>query len=234
MAFHLSDVVPWGRTFAEYVAMFALTDADYRKGILGCSDGPASFNIEAKELGIGVISTDPIYRFSASDIRARVDETAPVIAKQLKDNTGEFVWRHFRDADAVVDARLEAMRRFLADYPAGAREGRYIDASLPTLPFRDQQFDLALCSHFLFLYSQQHDLEFHLAAIDELCRVATEVRIFPLMEMGSVQSRHLEDVVAHLRSDGHAVDRVKVGYEFQRGADEMLCIVPSNPSLERP
>jgi hypothetical protein len=228
VAFHLSDTVPWGRTFAEYVAMFALTDADLRKDILGCGDGPASFNCEAKRQGCRVTSTDPIYQFSAHEIRARVDETAPIITKQLKDNTGEFVWRHYPDADAVVDARLEAMRWFLADYPAGAKEGRYIDASLPNLPFRDQQFELSLCSHFLFLYSHQHDLDFHLAAIDELCRVSKEVRIFPLMELGSVLSRHLEGVTSHMKEFGHTVNRIKVGYEFQKGADEMLCIVPSN------
>jgi hypothetical protein len=213
--------------------MFALTGADLRKEILGCGDGPASFNSEAKRQGIRVTSTDPIYQFSAHEIRARVEETAPAITKQLKENTGEFVWRHFRDVDALVDARLEAMRRFLTDYPAGAREARYIDASLPKLPFRDQQFDLSLCSHFLFLYSEQHDLDFHLSAINELCRISNEIRIFPLMELGSVPSRHLEGVISHMRKVGHAVKCVKVGYEFQRGADEMLCIVPSNNSLQR-
>jgi hypothetical protein len=213
--------------------MFALTGADLRKDILGCGDGPASFNCEANGQGSRVVSTDPIYKFSAQEIRVRVDETAPVITKQLKGNAGEFVWRHFPDADAVVDARLEAMHLFLADYPSGAREGRYIDASLPKLPFRDQRFDLSLCSHFLFLYSQQHDLDFHLAAINELCRVSREVRIFPLMELGSVPSRHLEGVVSCMREVGHAVNVVKVGYEFQRGADEMLCIVPSDNSVQR-
>jgi hypothetical protein len=226
MTFHLSDVVPWGRNFAEYVSMFALTDADLRKSILGCGDGPASFNCEATEQGVRVVSSDPIYRYPAHDIRARIDETAPEIARQLRANVEEFIWRNVPDPDAVVDARLAAMRRFLADYPAGAKESRYVDASLPTLPFGDQQFELSLCSHFLFLYSQEHDLDFHLAAIDELCRISKEVRIFPLMELGSVPSRHLEEAISHLRRGGHAVERVKVGYEFQRGADEMLCIVP--------
>jgi hypothetical protein len=224
VAFYLSDVVPWGRTFAEYVAMFALTGDDLRQDILGCGDGPASFNYEATQQGIRVTSIDPIYQFSAPEISARIGETAPVITKQLQGNTGEFVWRHFPDVEALVDARLSAMRRFLADYPTGVREARYLNASLPKLPFRDQQFDLSLCSHFLFLYSQQHDLDFHLAAINELCRVSKEVRIFPLMELGSVPSRHLEGVISGMMEVGHAVNRVKVGYEFQRGADEMLCI----------
>jgi hypothetical protein len=213
--------------------MFALTGADLRKDILGCGDGPASFNCEAKRQGIRVTSADPIYQFSAHEIRARVEATASVISNQLKGNSNEFVWRHFPDADALVDARLEAMRRFLADFPIGVKEARYVDASLPRLPFRDQQFDLSLCSHFLFLYSPQHDLDFHLSAINELCRVSKEVRIFPLMELGSVLSRHLEAVISHMSEVGHDVNRVKVEYEFQRGADEMLCIVPSNSFSQR-
>ncbi len=206
--------------------MFALTDNDLRKNILGCGDGPASFNAEATRRGVEVVSADPIYGFSAREIATRIDETSPVVARQLQENAGEFLWHYFRDADAVIDARLRAMRLFLADYAAGTSEGRYMKSSLPKLPFRDRQFGLSLCSHFLFLYSQHHDLDFHLAAIDELCRVSEEVRIFPLMELGSVPSRHIEQVISHLRNSGHAARRVGTGYEFQKGANEMLCIYP--------
>ncbi len=47
------------------------------------------------------------------------------------------------------------MNDFLADYRAGRQEGRYVDAALPALPFDDLAFDLALCSHLLFLYTTQ-------------------------------------------------------------------------------
>jgi hypothetical protein len=93
--------------------------------------------------------------------------------------------------------------------------------------------ELALCSHFLFLYSEQRDLEFHMQAIAELCRVAGEVRIFPLLELGSVRSRHLDAVVSSLRGRGHLVEAVKVDYELQRGGNEMLRIVPSGKRVRR-
>ena len=57
------------------------------------------------------------------------------------------------------------METFLGDYVAGAAEGRYIDAELPTLPFPDASFDLALSSHFLFLYSAQLGEEFHVMSL---------------------------------------------------------------------
>lgn len=75
------------------------------------------------------------------------------------------------------------MDRFLKALPAGLREGRYRDdsLSLPSLRFGDGDFDLALCSHLLFLYSGTPTLGFHLAAIREMCRVAGEARVFPLL-----------------------------------------------------
>lgn len=55
MAFTLKNIVPW-RSFDEYVAMFALTDEDLRKNILGCGDGPADFNAEITKRGGKIVS----------------------------------------------------------------------------------------------------------------------------------------------------------------------------------
>ena len=97
-------------------------------------------------------------------------------------------------------------------------------AELPTLPFPDASFDLALCSHFLFLYSSQLGASFHLSAIREMCRVATEVRIFPLLALGGCTSRHLDRSVDDLRASGFAASIEDVPYEFQRGGNQMLRI----------
>jgi hypothetical protein len=51
--FTLSDVVPWGRSFDEYQRMFVLSEDDLATTILGCADGPASFNAEATRRGAG-------------------------------------------------------------------------------------------------------------------------------------------------------------------------------------
>ena len=73
--FTLDRVVPWGRSFDEYCRMFKLTAGDLQLRILGCGDGPASFNAEATRGGSRIVSCDPIYRFVASEIRQRVEET---------------------------------------------------------------------------------------------------------------------------------------------------------------
>ena len=65
--FTLDKVVPWGRSFDEYCRMFLLTDQDLAGRIVGCADGPASFNAEATRLGTRVVSCDPIYAFDTQN-----------------------------------------------------------------------------------------------------------------------------------------------------------------------
>ena len=56
MSVKLDEVIPWGRSFEEYRRMFALTAGDLAGPVLGCGDGPASFNAEATALGHRVFS----------------------------------------------------------------------------------------------------------------------------------------------------------------------------------
>jgi hypothetical protein len=58
----------------------------------------------------------------------------------------------------------------------------------------------------------------------ELCRIANEVRIFPLLELGARKSRHLNPIIDRLTVEGYAVNIVPVPYEFQRGGDKMMKI----------
>lgn len=118
---------------------------------------------------------------------------------------------------------MKAMNHFLSDYESGEREGRYQPYSLPHLPYGDKEFDMALCSHFLFLFSNL-GLNFHVAAILEMLRVAKEVRIFPLVDLNGQKSSILESVLAQLSLRGHRTEIEKVPYRFQRNADHMLQI----------
>ena len=224
MAFTLDRVVPWGRSFEEYVRMFDLTPADLQKNILSCGDGPASFNAEMNRQGRRITSLDPIYRFSAPQIAERITETRGVILEQLRASREDYVWDTIGSPEELGALRMSAMQAFLADYPDGRREARYVAGELPALPFADGQFDLALCSHLLFLYSEQLSLAFHQAAVAELWRVAREVRIFPLVTLAGGWSPHVEQVISSIEALGGQATVVKVPYEFQRGGNEMLVI----------
>jgi hypothetical protein len=220
--FTLDAVVPWGRSFDEYRRMFDLRADDLSLRIHGCGDGPASFNAEGARRGVRVVSVDPIYRFSAPEIRSRIAATYDTILEQTRQNLDAFVWDSIGSVEALGQVRMSAMQTFLDDYTADTADGRYVEAELPTLPFTDRSFDLALCSHLLFLYSRQFDQAFHTAATLELCRVAREVRIFPLLMLGGQPSEHVEPVAAALRREGHEVSIEAVPYEFQKGGNQMM------------
>ncbi|MBD2356877.1 SAM-dependent methyltransferase [Tolypothrix sp. FACHB-123] len=220
----LDKVVPWGRTLEEYKLMFALSDADLNKSILGCGDGPASFNAEMTELGYSVVSIDPIYEFAAQQIKQRVQETYESVITQVKQNSNNYIWKNFRNADELGYARLAAMEKFLSDYETGRKEGRYLPQSLPNLELANNQFELCVCSHLLFLYSEQLSLDFHIASIDSLLKISPEVRIFPLLKLNCEISPYLEPVIQRFSHQGFDVQVQPVAYEFQKGGNQMLTI----------
>ncbi|MBR9870886.1 MAG: SAM-dependent methyltransferase [Gammaproteobacteria bacterium] len=218
----LTNVVPWGRSFEEYQAMFGLSEDDLNKRILGCGDGPASFNVEATDRGCQVTSCDPVYEFQVDEIRRRIDEVYPEIMTKMRQDADNYIWESLSNVEHLGEVRMNAMSKFLADFEAGFQQGRYVSAALPSLPFSDSEFDLALCSHYLFLYSDHVDGANHLASMRELCRVATEVRVFPVVSLDGEISKHLDQVVTTLSGDGLDVSLQPVSYRFQKGATEML------------
>lgn len=222
MAFSLEEIVPWGRSFDEYVAMFRLTADDLKKRILGCGDGPASFNAVMRRKDKRVVSVDPLYAFSVEQIRQRIEMAYHRVLNQLVENQESYIWTNINSPEHLGRVRIEAMAAFLDDYKQGKLDGRYVPHELPCLPFRDREFDLCLCSHLLFTYSDQLSADFHEKAILELCRIAREVRIFPLLEMSGKPSPHLGSVYDSLKRQGWAVDIEPVDYEFQRGGNEMI------------
>ncbi|MBI3433044.1 MAG: SAM-dependent methyltransferase [Hydrogenophilales bacterium] len=224
MGFTLDKVVPWGRSYDEYVSMFNLTEKDLSLRILGCGDGPAAFNATLTKRGGSIISVDPVYVFDTAQIRNRVAETYGTVMEQMHKNQDDYVWIDIPSVEGLGKIRMSAMEDFLADFGAGKQEGRYLTGELPSLPFENGQFDIALSSHFLFLYSAHLSEGFHIQAIQEMLRVAREVRIFPLLALDGTSSPYLKAVNEHFSIKGFSIDTMHVPYEFQRGGNEMLVI----------
>jgi hypothetical protein len=218
----LQNVVPWGRNFEEYRAMFALNTDELQSKILGCGDGPSSFNAEATRKQASVVSVDPVYRFAPEEIARRIAETSKTVLAQVEKNRHQFVWEAIRSVEELEAVRMAAMREFLEDYAHGSKEKRYIEAALPHLPFGEKVFDLVLCSHFLFLYGDRFDLDFHVDSFLEMCRVGKEVRVFPLLDLEGKRSKHLGPLIDALERSGHRCIVESVGYAFQKGGNEML------------
>jgi hypothetical protein len=222
MAFNYSEAVPWGRSFDEYCRMFGLSDQDLKLRIIGCGDGPASFNAEMFQRGHRVVSCDPLYQMTTTQIQERIDVTYENVMRQTVQNQHQFVWARIHSPEELGKVRLAAMRQFLSDFDSGKRGGRFVTGELPDLPFGTNKFDLALCSHFLFLYSDILSLDFHQLAIEEMCRVAREARVFPILNFNAQPSPFVEPLLKVLASADYKTSIEFVPYEFQRGGNQML------------
>lgn len=222
MAVQFDQIVPWGRTCDEYELMFDLSASDLADGVLDCGGGPSSFTAEMSARGYRAVSVDPIYAFLGSEIRTRFEVVAESILSQLRAAPDDWTWSYHRSPEDLLATRRQALEGFLADYESGLSEGRYLVGELPSLPFVPASFGLAVCSHLLFLYSDLLTEDFHIRAVRELCRVARETRIFPLLTQSRQPSPHLSAVRSALAADGYATEVVSVGYEFQKGGNQML------------
>lgn len=223
MAFELKHTVPWGRNLDEYKSMFSLTDSDLDKRIISFGDGPASFNCEMNGLNKSVVSIDPVYRFSADQLKRRIKKAKDIVIEQTKNNLENFVWTKIKNIEELEKIRLSAMGNFLQDFEVGKREGRYVNHEMPNkTKFDDLTFDLGLSSHFLILYSQL-GLDFHISSMTEMLRISKAIRIFPVLNLDAKKSELLDDLIKHFETS-FIVDIEKVDYEFQKKGNEMLTI----------
>lgn len=210
------------RSLAEYRAMFDLDEGALAGRILDCCAGASSFVSEVVDGSADAVAVDPTFAWRRSDL---VDE---VIAGHdsgnqiIADNDGRFLWDWYGSQERRDDIRRQAARTFLADI--AERPHRYIAAQLPHLPFADGSFELVLCSHLLFTWSNVFGADYHEAAMLEMLRVSGgEVRVFPLVVQGTGDPvPFLPDLLRRLEAAGSHVDVREVPYEFQRGANMML------------
>lgn len=224
MAMQLDNVVPFGRLFDEYVHMFTLTQVELQQSILSVADGPAGFNAQGTRLGYTITSVDPLYCFSASEIKQRFDAVVDNIINQIERTPDDWVWGYHSSPSDLRNNREKAIQWFCQDFEQGKASGRYEMGELPQLKYLDSSYDLGLCSHFLFLYSDQFDRTFHLESILEMLRVCREVRIFPLLTLTLHPSPHLDFVIEVLTQMDYHCEIQPVAYELQRNGNKMLKI----------
>ncbi|HWC36557.1 MAG TPA: methyltransferase domain-containing protein [Mycobacteriales bacterium] len=212
------------RSFDEYVAMFALTEADLSRSILDCPGGAASFAAEASSRGASVVAVDPVYAAPPTWLAEHALDEAVRGNRHTGSSIESFVWTFFADITDHLSRRTQSARVFGEDLLTNPTT--YVAASLPRLPFRDASFDLVLSSHLLFMYADRLNEYFHVAAACEMARVARrEVRIFPLISDSGTDTRELLNAVrGAVAALGYTTLIAPSPYEFQKGGDEMLLI----------
>ncbi|MEW6725831.1 MAG: hypothetical protein AB1327_02580 [Bacillota bacterium] len=187
----LKDVVLIGRTFDEYYRMFALDDLNPQtQRILDVASGVSSFCPEANSRGFNVIASDRIYRFSPYEIEEKCRKDLETVLTKLAEVMDLYNWDFFKTVDDLRAAREKAYKLFVDDFKLQGNK-RYVFTEYPHSSFKDNQFDVSLVSHFLFLYDEHLDYGFHKNTILELIRVSSEeVCIFPLVNLRG-KSRYL-------------------------------------------
>ncbi|WP_413377656.1 SAM-dependent methyltransferase [Alkalihalobacillus sp. 1P02AB] len=225
IALDLERIVFIGRSYEEYIKMFALSEeALIGKRILDCPAGACSFAAVAAKKGLNVTAIDQAYRFSPEQIRRKGVLDIEHVIDNMHMTKTKYQWEFFENIPHLKEHRLTALQTFLADYTQC--NDNYITATIPNLPFADGEYDLLLSAHFLFMYGDRLDVTFHLEAINEMIRVTNkEVRIFPLVDLYGKRYEHLDIVISHIRGLGCDVVMEEVEYEFQRGANTMLRIL---------
>lgn len=227
----MRTVLVTSRSFEEYVAFFALSPDDLRREILDCGGGASGF---AAQSGAAVTVVDPLLADPVALQEAAEAGTADGAAI-IERHGDRFVWDWYGAPERRRQLRDAARAAFLLDLTAHPE--RYVAGSLPHLPFADRSFDLALCSHLLFTWSDVFDEAWHEAALRELARVAGEVRVFPLVVQGTGDPvGFLPGLLDRLRADGWRADVLRVPYRFQRAGDEMLLLrapAPTRPGDRR-
>ena len=222
----LDKVVLLGRTLEEYRHYFAL-DLERLRGqaILDVAAGVSSFCAEASGLGLDVTAFDSIYDWTGEEIQRRcqpdLDQVTQAIGK-----LETYRWDFYQSPERLRRFRERAYRTFLTDYRTG-QGTRYLPGKLPTLPFRDGQFDFSLVSYLLFVYEDQLDYEFHKQSLLEILRVTRgETRCYPIVTFEARRCTYLD-----LLKEDHDLRRfrfeeVRTEFEFLVNSNHYLRVSP--------
>jgi hypothetical protein len=224
----------FGRTYREYLDLFGLDKKTLSKGrILDCPGGASSFTLEATRMGFDVTACDVLYDLSALELFEKGKRDIEHVFGKFDDASHLYVWDYYHDKERVMGLRNKALELFVEDLSGCASEERYIPAALPDLPFPDRAFSLVLSAHFLFLYGDRLDIDFHKACLLELVRVCSgEVRIFPLVGLDAKPYQHMGEILDFLNGEDIRAEIVKVPFEFQRGADSIINLTPKEVNHE--
>lgn len=222
--FELEDIVLIGRTFEEYYNMFELKEISKDDNILDVASGVSSFCAEANLKGYHVTASDRIYRFSSSSIEKKCARDLEIVLEKLSDVKDSYKWEYFKDINDLAKNRELAYRTFIVDFKE-KRNSRYINTEFPETQFKDDQFTISLVSHFLFLYDEHLDYNFHKKTISELIRITSdEIRLFPIVNLRYKRSSFVNKLIEDPEFADYEMEIKRVNYEFLKNGNEMLKI----------
>eukprot|EP01038_Epipyxis_sp_PR26KG_P007239 gene7239-9870_t len=187
----LDEVVFFGRTPGQYEKMFSIKIPQLLGlSILDCPGGPSSFQCASRIHGINTVSVDPMYSRTRDELEIITNSTFEKTIQKIRVKP-ELYPEIIDNLEAYIKSKNSSIESFLNDFSIHGNV-TYIPASLPELPFNENQFDLTLSGHLLFSYTSAEcggvgvgnasfDLDWHRNALYEMIRVTkSEIRIYPI------------------------------------------------------
>ncbi|MFC7064154.1 SAM-dependent methyltransferase [Halobacillus seohaensis] len=220
----LEKIIFIGRTYEEYMDMFYLSE-EFLKGkkILDCPAGACSFTAIGQKIGLDVTACDIAYDHSVKALKNKGLEDIDHAMEHMEKAKNNYIWDYFKGIDELRRHRQSALNDCANDMIEHTQN--YIPVTLPSLPFKDEEFDILLSAHFLFMYADRLNYSFHIETLKELLRVTKEeIRIFPLVDLNGNKYNHLAKFKDYLTENGCTIEKVSVRYEFQSDANSMLKI----------
>ncbi|WP_353571732.1 hypothetical protein [Candidatus Albibeggiatoa sp. nov. BB20] len=220
----LDEVVLLGRTYAEYERFFDFTSLDLPNiSMLDVGSGVSSFCSEARQQGLNVLASDPIYDIEADILEPKCQADLHAAIAQFPQILDKYSWQFYQDIEHLAAYRTNAYQRFIPHYQTQSQY--YIASSLPCLPFESNRFDVAFVSHLLFLYEHLFDYDFHRQCLLELARIARQqIRIYPLTNLKAEKSQYIEQLMQDRALNQLEFNIVPVEFEFLKNANQMLTI----------
>jgi len=229
----MRKLVLWGHHVSEYQEMFDVSDASLQTNLLEYGCGASAVNTELHQDGTSVVSVDPLFALSKPELIQKVTEDFDERVEQVLADQTQFNVENYGGIDAFLASRREGIDAFFADYNAGIEEGRYKALVDGALPFENFSFDLALSSHYLFANAADDAVARHVAIIQDLARVAKEVRIFPLIERAGTPSALLGPVLLGLQQANFGTEVREVSCALYPEGNAMLRVWAQACDVER-
>lgn len=218
----------FGYSKQDYINMFDLQKDDLtNKRIIDYMGGINTFSIEMQsQENSSSISIGALYNKDLEEIAQIIKTAKTNLSKIISGSPNLFVWEN-NNPVAEIEKRMHTADLFMRKFPAALASKVYLTADFPYILFADKEFDLALCSHFLFTY-ENIEMQDHLAIILELTRIAKEVRIFPLVTKNCETSNYLVHLLQELQERGIDTEIRSVNYEFQKSGNAALFLRSEN------
>ncbi|SFB33880.1 Methyltransferase domain-containing protein [Cohnella sp. OV330] len=207
-AYPQTGVASTCRSYEEYERMFGI-EADKLPGekVLDVAGGASSFTAHLCAQGIDAYAADPFYAGDRQAIVAAAAKEIDTSSAKIAAMSHVYDWSYYGSPERHRRIREASLASFAAHFQSEAGGEKYLAASLPRLPFKDDTFSLVVCSHFLFLYADQFGERFHEEALRELLRATRpggEVRIYPLVTLAWEPVPYLDRLLRALEAEAEA------------------------------